>query len=258
MSPRLLVVQHEPDAPLAWLGEWWAEAGVRLDVIRGDLGEQLPGRLDHDGLVVLGGAMGAGDDAEHPWLAPTKALMRDAVKRHVPLLGVCLGHQMLAVALGGRVGRNPDGRTVGLVPVRLTGAGATDPLLAGVSGLRAIHDNSDVVLDLPRGAEVIATLPNGRPQAARFGARAWGVQFHPEASPAVFASWVDADPPVVLGRRGGGTRAEREIAGRALVAGVETVRDHLWEAWRPLANRFVDVVTSSAGEVQHGRGSVST
>ncbi len=149
---RLLVVQHEPDAPVAWLGEWWAELGLELDVVRGDLGHPVVERWDDvagspDGLVVLGGAMGACDDAVAPWLAPTRALIADAVARRVPTLGVCLGHQLAAVALGGTVGRNPSGRTIGPVPVRLTGAAASDPLLSGVDGLPAIHYNDDVVLE---------------------------------------------------------------------------------------------------------------
>ncbi len=117
---RLLVVQHEPDAPVAWLGEWWAEIGLELDVVRGDLGEPVPSAWSaaHDGLVVLGGAMGANDDDLAPWLAPTRALLAGAVALGVPTLGVCLGHQLAAVALGGTVGRNPSGRTSGLVPVQ--------------------------------------------------------------------------------------------------------------------------------------------
>ncbi|MGL4178563.1 MAG: type 1 glutamine amidotransferase [Dermatophilaceae bacterium] len=245
MNARLLVVQHEPDAPLAWLGEWWAADGLGLDVVRGDLGEPLPPRVEHDGLVVLGGAMGAHDDARHPWLAPTKALVRDAVQRDVPLLGVCLGHQLTAAALGGRCGPNPAGRTVGLVPVRLTAAGATDPLLSGSDGRHAVHYNDDVVSALPHRAQVLATLPGGAPQAVRFGIRAWGVQFHPEASPEVFTSWIEADPPVVPDRRGGGTRAEPVATSRALVADVAASEERLQAAWQPLAHRFAELVASS-------------
>ena len=112
LMARLLVVQHEPDAPVAWLGEWWAELGLELDVVRGDLGQPVVERwrdlpVAPDGLVVLGGAMGACDDAVAPWLAPTRALIADAVARGVPTLGVCLGHQLAAVALGGTVRATP-------------------------------------------------------------------------------------------------------------------------------------------------------
>jgi GMP synthase (glutamine-hydrolysing) len=236
VAPRLLVVQHEPDAPVAWLGEWWAALGLDLDVVRGDLGEPVAEHLaDHDGLVVLGGAMGACDDALAPWLAPTRALLADAVAGGIPTLGVCLGHQLAAVALGGTVGRNPAGRTVGLVPVHLTDAGATDPLLAGLGGLRAVHYNDDVVLDPPAGVSILATLPDGQPQALRFGPVAWGVQFHPETSPEVFGSWLRWDSPSGL------TPAEH-----ALLATVTAAREPLRAAWQPLAERFARLVTDHA------------
>lgn len=240
MGRRLLVVQHEPDAPAAWLGEWWAEAGLAIDVVRGDLAETVPDRVDHDGLVVLGGAMGADDDAEHPWLASTKAAVRDAVSRGVPTLGVCLGHQLAAVALGGRVEPNPSGRTLGLVPVRLTAAGADDPLLGGSDGRPAIHFNDDVVTSVPPGATVLARLPDGMPQALRLGRLAWGVQFHPETPPATFETWLRADTPEGL-----------SDAQRTTLDAVAGAGDALRAAWRPLAERFAHLVAAGPGAAVH-------
>ncbi len=240
---RLLVIQHEPDAPAAWLGEWWEEDGLVLDVVRGDLGEPVPDRLEHDGLVVLGGAMGANDDAEHPWLVPTKALVRDAVGRAVPVLGVCLGHQLAAVALGGRAERNPTGRTLGIVPVRLTDAGENDPLLGGLGGLPAVHYNDDVVSTTPPGAAVLARLPDGMPQALRLGEQAWGVQFHPETPPAVFEAWLRAEAPDGLNR-------EEQSALDAVTAAEEALRT----AWRPLAERFAALVSAPASPGSRPRG----
>ena len=231
MTGRLLVVQHEPDAPAAWLGEWWLEAGLELDVVRGDLAEPVPDPVDHDGLVVLGGAMGANDDAEHPWLGPTKAAVRDAVSRGIPTLGICLGHQLAAVALGGRVGRNPRGRTLGIVPVHLTDAGEADPLLEGLDRLPAVHYNDDVVTTIPPGATVLARLPDGMPQALRLGPLAWGVQFHPETPPALFESWLRADRVDAL------SPEERSALDAVTAAG-----DELRAGWRPLAERFAEVV----------------
>lgn len=237
---RLLVVQHEPDAPPAWLGEWWAALGLELDVVRGDLGEPVPDRWADvadgvDALVVLGGAMGANDDDVAPWLPATRSLLADAVARQVPTLGVCLGHQLASVALGGTVARNPTGRTVGPVLVRLTGAAASDPLLADLDGLPAIHYNDDVVIELPPGATVLATLPDGRPQALRLGPAAWGVQFHPETSPEVFGDWLLWDSP-------DGLTAQQE----ALLAEVGDAREALRSAWQPLAARFAAVVVADA------------
>jgi GMP synthase (glutamine-hydrolysing) len=233
---RLLVVQHEPDAPVAWLGEWWTALAIELDVIRGDLGEEVPTRMEHhDGLVVLGGAMGANDDGLAPWLLPTRALLADAVGRGVPTLGVCLGHQLAAVALGGQVVSNPSGRTVGLVPVRLTPAGASDPLLSGLDGIPAVHYNDDVVTDVPPGASVLATLPDGRPQALRLGPLAWGVQCHPETSPEVFGNWLRWDSPDGL------TAADEEV-----LESVTTGREALRTGWQVFAERFAALVVADA------------
>jgi len=231
-STRLLAIQHEQEAPPAWLGDWWAERGLEVDVVRADLGEPVPERVAHAGLVVFGGYMGATDDSEHGWLAPTRALLARTVAENIPTLGVCLGHQLLAVALGGTVGRNPSGPAVGLRSVTLTDAGRLDPLLAGAEQCRAIHYNQDVVLTAPDGTVVLATAPDGTIQAARFAERAWGVQFHPEVSPALFASWLAND-----------TSATRDPDGTIALEVAGSEAELRW-AWQPFADRFATVVRS--------------
>jgi GMP synthase (glutamine-hydrolysing) len=108
-------------------------------------------------------------------------------------------------------------------------------LLSVVDGLAAIHYNDDVVTDLPPGATVLATLPDGRPQALRFGPVAWGVQFHPETSPEVFGAWLRWDSP-------DGLTPEQD----ALLAEVVAAREVLRAAWQPLAARFAEVVVADA------------
>ena len=101
MVRSVLVVQHQDDCPPALVGEWLVEAGCVLDVRRPYAGDPLPTDLGaHDALLVLGGSMGANDDGDHAWLAPTKDLVRDAVERRTPTLGICLGHQLIARAVG--------------------------------------------------------------------------------------------------------------------------------------------------------------
>ena len=181
-SLPILVIQHQADVPLGLFTEWLTATGVRLDVRRPDLHEEIPEGLDaHAGLIVLGGTMGAHDDATHPWLAPTKALLRKAVGTDVPSLGICLGHQLAAVALGGTSEPNPRGQTVGVLPIAADGEAAV------------AHWNGDVVSEVPAGVAVLATTPDGAPQVIRLAERAWGVQFHPEADHALLSVWADHD-----------------------------------------------------------------
>lgn len=230
---RVLVVQHEDPCPPAWFGGWLLDEGVELDVVAAHRGEVLPPDLrDHDGLLVLGGEMGAGDDERCPWLPATKALIRSGADLGRPVLGICLGHQLVTVALGGSVARNPGGTTRGVVPVHLSDAGHADPLLAGCDALPAVHWNGDVATALPDGAAVLARAPDGSVQAARFAERVWGVQFHPEASAAVVAGWAvprapDAPVPAHV---------------RAAVDAVAAAEDELRRAWRPLAQRFAGLL----------------
>ncbi|MDZ5622443.1 type 1 glutamine amidotransferase [Nocardioides sp. HM23] len=222
---RVLVVQHEDGCPPARLGVWLVDAGCELDVRRPYEGEGLPGGLSsHDAMVVLGGEMGADDDAVHPWLTPTKELLREAARDAVPTLGVCLGHQLAAVALGGTVGRSARGRQIGVLEVGWTGAAATDPLVASLATpRRAIQWNEDLVLDPPPGAVLLAATALGEIQAMRFAPTVWGVQWHPEATLEMIKSWAANEP---------GPRAD---------AGLIAVREaeaELELSWRDLGKAF--------------------
>ena len=193
--PVVAVVQHQEDCPLGLFAGWLAAAGVDARVHRPDRGDPLPAAGDAAGLVVLGGSMSATDDATVPWLAGTRELLAAAVDDEVPTLAVCLGHQLLTVACGGRVEANPAGKQMGPLPVGLRPEAAADRLLGGVAaGARAIQWNNDVAVDLPPGAVLLAATADGIPQAIRVGPRAWGVQFHPEADGDIVARWMAADP----------------------------------------------------------------
>ena len=246
-GPTVVVVEHEEACPPALLGRWLADAGVRLRPCRPWAGDALPaGPAGFDGLLVLGGSMGANDDAEVPWLSPLKALLRDTVRAGVPLLGVCLGHQLLAVALGGTAGRNPRGQQVGVLDVGWLPGSADDALLGPVSAgaARGVQWNKDVVTALPAGAVALARTPRDELQAARFGPCAWGVQLHPEVDRAMVAAWV------------GGARddyLERGIDPEVPLAEIDAAQEELEAAWEPLAHGFADqvrrAVAGSAADV---------
>lgn len=188
--------------------------------------------------------MGAYDDEPCPWLTPTKELIAVTVAAGTPFLGVCLGHQLAAVALGGAVGRNPRGPATGLTPVALTPEGRDDVLLGESgqsstgSGRRAVQWNRDVVTRVPPAATVLAAAPDGSPQALRFARLAWGVQFHPEASPEVFAGWTVNSPTADQPRPDG-------VDVRAVAAAVQAAGPTLRQTWQPFGFRFAAIVCSA-------------
>lgn len=241
MKPTVLVIQHEDNCPTGWFGDWLTAAGLELDVLEAHQGRAIPAALvDHAGVLVLGGEMGAYDDATTRWLAPTRALIATTVAGGSPFLGICLGHQLAAVALGGTVQRNPHGQGTGLTPYTPAHAAATDPLFGSLpAGLPAVQWNNDVVSTLPRGATRLASSPDGTVQAARYGPLAWGVQFHPEATPSIFRSWTTDKPSA------GDARADG-IDVFAAADAVEAQAGALRRAWEPLARRWARLVKDAA------------
>jgi GMP synthase (glutamine-hydrolysing) len=227
----VLVVQHEDDDPIHLFGGWME--GVELVTCRPYEGDSVPASVDgYDGLVVMGGEMGAHDDLKAPWLPSVRELIRRASAAELPTLGICLGHQLCAVALGGQVEVNPKGRQLGLLEVGWTAAAVDDELTGGLVGpRRAMHWNDDVVTRLPDGAVQLATADTGEVQAARHAATVWGIQWHPEVDDGLVAAWAS---------EGGLTPSEKE----RLLDDLVRERHDLDEAWRPLAERFADLVAS--------------
>jgi GMP synthase-like glutamine amidotransferase len=133
--------------------------------------------------------MGAYDEADHPWLAAEKRLVREAVEDGKPVLGVCLGVQLMASALGAEVGPMEDGAEVGLLPVELTAEGREHPLFAGIDEpLVTLQWHGDT-FDLPEGATLLASSPAARHQAFQTGEAGYGVQFHMEVTAEMARDW---------------------------------------------------------------------
>lgn len=230
----VLVIQHEDQCPPAMMSIWLEEIGVGCEVLLGHRGDPVPTSLDgHDGLLVLGGHMSADDDADHAWLTATKALIATTTRAGMPFLGVCLGHQLGAVALGGEVRTNPAGALHTLAALDAAPEAAEDPLMSSLApGAPILHWNGDIVTRLPEGAVRLATAPDGSVQAARFGERSWGVQFHPEVTPGQVASWTP------------GPDRQAELA---VIEELRARIDELHRPWARLTQRFGQIVLSAAG-----------
>ncbi len=232
-GPRIAVVQHEADCPPALFGDWLTDAGAQLEICHAYAGADLPDPATYDALVVLGGAMGANDDADSPWLAPVRMRIRTHAADGVPVLGICLGHQLAAVALGGVVETNSRGQTFGLRTLGWTPDAHLDPLMSTVATpRRGVHWHDDVVTDVPEGTVVLAQAEGVEVQAARFAPMVWGVQHHPEVEADLIRPWAVADREL---HRAQGLDTE------AVLAEIDAARDELEAAWRPLAARFVEL-----------------
>lgn len=228
---RILIVEHEAGAPAALFDGWLRETGAEVIVCRPWAGEEVPPLPVAEGWVVLGGHMGAYDDEQAPWLPAVKARIAEAAETRVSLLGICLGHQLAAVATGGTVIVNPAGQRVGLHDVGWLPEADEDPLMGALDGSRrAVQWNGDIVTELGPGAVPLASLPNGELQAARFAPTVWGVQWHPEADLPVVRGWADGQREDHL---------DRGLDSDAILAEIEAATPELEASWRPLAAAFV-------------------
>ncbi len=180
----VVVVQHEAIVPPGHLADALPEDHT---IVRLDRGEFLPDPSAAGGIVVLGGTMGAYDVADYPFLAEEKAWLRAAHAAGTPVLGICLGCQLLADALGGRAYRAAT-MEAHFAPCELTAAGAADPVVRHLaSPVLSLHFDT---WEPPPGAEVLAMSPD-HPQAFRLGS-VLGIQPHPEATPEIVAGWLAA------------------------------------------------------------------
>jgi GMP synthase (glutamine-hydrolysing) len=167
------------------IGASWDHGFVEVDA-RVD-GAQLPPAERFAGVIVTGSASSVTERA--PWMLRAEEYLARAVQREHPVLGICFGHQLLGQALGGLVERNPGGREMGTVELRIT---ADDPILdRKIEPALAHATHVDSVTVLPPGAQVLATTALEPHAALRFGERAWGVQFHPEFDQLVMGEYIE-------------------------------------------------------------------
>jgi GMP synthase (glutamine-hydrolysing) len=174
----------------SWIAKGMGFAGDALHVIDVAAGTALPRPDLPAGIVVTGSS--AMVSAREPWSERTGAWLADAVGAGTPVLGICYGHQLLAHALGGRVARNPRGREIGTIALRLVPEAGRDALLGALPARTRAHTTHvESVIELPPRARRLAESDTDPNQAFAVGARAWGVQFHPEFDADVMRGYLE-------------------------------------------------------------------
>ena len=173
-------------------------ARAEVEVVRADLGEALPRAGAHAGVIVTGSPAMVSE--RQRWSEEAAAWLRGAMDAEVPVLGVCYGHQLIAHALGGRVDYHPSGREIGTITIERLDAANDDALLADLPSRFAAHaSHQQSVLELPRGATVLASSAHDPHHAVRYAPNAWGLQFHPEFSVEIMRGYLEARRPAVNG-----------------------------------------------------------
>ena len=185
-----MVLQHIECEHPGQLREYLRRDGVNWQAVELDAGEKIPALKDFDAMWVMGGPMDVWDTEEHPWLIAEKAAIREWVlELQRPYLGLCLGHQLLADALGGACGKLTPPE-IGVLDIELTEAGCKDPIFADMPGTqRALQWHSVQVTETPDNCTVLAQSGVCKNQAMRVGDNAWSMQYHVEVEPDTVENW---------------------------------------------------------------------
>ena len=188
---NVLVIQNNPQTPVALVGDYLTAAGAKLVPILPHSGDPLPKSPEgYDAAIILGGPQHAGDDANFPAFPPMLDLLRGFHEQAKPLLGLCLGSQLLARAFGERV-RRSDEFEVGYPAIEITEEGKKDPLLTGLAPRQRILQWHEDTFDMPKGAVQLMTGSIIRNQAFRFGRTSYAFQCHFEVSVDLAKQWFD-------------------------------------------------------------------
>jgi GMP synthase-like glutamine amidotransferase len=187
---RLLVFQHIDCEHPGSLRRFLKQDNIKWEAVELDAGERIPVLEDYDALWVMGGPMDVWDVEEHPWLVAEKAAIRRWVNElKKPYLGLCLGHQLLADALGGTCGPQRPAE-IGILDVALTEAGQKDGLFEGLPvKQKCLQWHSVCVAQPPENATVLASSDSCRVQAMRVGSKAWSMQYHVEVEEDTIDNW---------------------------------------------------------------------
>jgi GMP synthase (glutamine-hydrolysing) len=180
---KIYVLQHHPAENLGSIADALEGAALAWQYVHVNDGQPVPASMKGaGGLIVMGGPMSVYQTDRYPWLRDEIRLIEDAAKSNLPVLGVCLGAQIVAAALGAKVDRNPAGKEIGWHPIRLHDSAKDDRLMRGLPAtMTPFHWHGDI-FELPPGALSLASSEKTPCQAFRHGDKTYGFQFHLEVT----------------------------------------------------------------------------
>jgi GMP synthase-like glutamine amidotransferase len=233
----VLIVQHAQHEHPAAVRRALESQGIQSHWIHPYNNEAFPRIEEICGLISLGGPMGANDEADHPWIAREVALMRECVDAGHPIVGICLGGQMLARAMGSHVEKN-ETHEVGWFPIEITAEGRKDPILGMAGSNPTVYHWHGDTFHLPPDAVLLAKSRACPRQAYRIGEKAYGFQFHPEADHQLVGEWLDCEG------------MDEEIAAAQEAYGTETVQDSRTQRDRALKGEKASLkITAGIGSL---------
>jgi len=189
--PRLLVFQHVAHEILGTFDPLLRGAGFRIKYVNFERHPDVePSLGGYDGLIILGGPMNVDEIDQYPNLLTEVEIIKEAVTKGLPILGICLGSQLLAKALGAKVNKNRE-KEIGWYEVSPTSDGKDDPLISSFSKEEKIFQWHGDTFDLPDGAQLLASSPLCRNQAFRYGDNVYGFQFHLEVDKPMIERWLN-------------------------------------------------------------------
>jgi len=188
--PKLLVFQHVAHEILGTLDPLLRDSGCRIRYVNFSRGNHgIPDLKNYDGLIVLGGQMNVDQVEEYPYLIPELEAIKEAIDLDIPLLGICLGSQIVAKALGADVSRN-NCKEIGWYDVNVTDEGRIDPLVSKFKEVERLFQWHGDTFDIPDGAVRLATSEKCGNQAFKYGNKIYGFQFHLEVDEAMIHRWL--------------------------------------------------------------------